>query len=117
MTCLPFPSAAAEAIFRRGLSSYWIQTAITDAGMLASVFLASCRHLTQVYNLDTYTTLALQYRGECLASLNAAISKEGAAGVSDLTITKTLALASDAVCIFPALTDSHHLFRSLFSGG
>lgn len=70
--------------------------AATDPGILAILFLSSCRNLSNFQHKEYYARIALQYKGQCIATLKTDLEKEGDM-VSDATITKTLGLASEAV--------------------
>ncbi|KAM0329409.1 hypothetical protein ACHAQA_004716 [Verticillium albo-atrum] len=72
----------------------WTQAAAVDMGMLALIFLVSCRSLAKLQHSTIYEPVALRYKAQCLRYLNATISREGD-NVSDMTITKTLAMASE----------------------
>lgn len=86
-----------EIVFRHGMMTHWVQMAATDPGMLASLFLVACRNLATIQTPKKYESLALKYKNECLRMLSLAIETEGSS-ISDTTISKALALASDAVC-------------------
>lgn len=90
-------SAADEAEFRLGMATHWVRLASTDIGMLATLFLASCRNLANYQHAEFYTTTSLRYKGQCIATLKSDLAQENSM-VSDATITKTLVLASEAVC-------------------
>ena len=96
VTCYPLRTLSEEAEFRTGMATHWVQMAATDTGMLATLFLASCRNLSNFQHKEFYSTIALQYKGQCITALKTALTKEGDM-VSDVTITKTLVLASEAV--------------------
>lgn len=89
-------SVSDEKLFRNGMATHWIQLAVNDPGMLAGIFMAACRNLATLHHADIYRPQALKYRSECIGTLRRGILSEGTS-VSDFTITKTLALASDAV--------------------
>jgi hypothetical protein len=93
---MPFENDSEKASFSQGMTSYLVQTAAADAGMLSTLLLAACQSLANVHHDESFSTLALMYKGQCIASINDALRREGTA-VSDLTLTKTLALAADAV--------------------
>lgn len=80
------------------MAKSWMQMAATDAGVLAGVLLVASRHLSTLKNAEIYANQALKYKTECIRMLNLALSLEGQS-VSDATILKTLALASDAVSL------------------
>lgn len=81
------------------MKSHWVQMAVADKGLLASIFLSACSDLANRRAIAHYSALSLCYRIECITSLNQALCQEETA-VSDLTIAKTLALAIEAVRSF-----------------
>jgi hypothetical protein len=85
-----------KELYRHGMGTHWVQLAATDVGMMSAVFMSACRSLTGLQAPPVYTQGAIMYRSETIRSLATAISAEGEA-VSDATIAKCLALASDAV--------------------
>jgi hypothetical protein len=86
------------SLFRHGMGTHWVQLAATDAGMLSAVFLSACRSLDGLGRGEAYVRASLAYKGDCIRSVNTAISREGRS-VSDVTIAKSLALASEAVSL------------------
>lgn len=78
------------------MAAQWTQLAAADPGMLAGLLMASCRDLATMRHVEIYSAQVLKYKAECMRLLQQALVTEGAAA-SDLTIMKTLALASDAV--------------------
>ncbi len=84
------------SLYKHGMATHWVQLAVTDKGMLSAIFLSACRSLEGLQCGDAYIRSALVYKGYCIRSVNTAISREGKM-VSDATIAKSLALASDAV--------------------
>lgn len=77
---------------------------ITRGDSLDSLFLITCRHLTETKSgqpeeMGHYTQLALQYKVSCLKSLNEAISSEveNVSIISDSTLVTAMMLASDEV--------------------
>lgn len=82
------------------MGTLWVQLAATDPGMTAGILMVACRHLTTMHRPEIYRTLALKYKTELISQLNKAIGREQRekSEISVTTITKTLALASDAVC-------------------
>lgn len=68
----------------------------TERGMLDAALLSTCRSLVALQVPGRYYEQALKYKGDCIQSLNNAISREGRSP-SASTIVTTLALASDAV--------------------
>ncbi|TDZ16411.1 hypothetical protein Cob_v010693 [Colletotrichum orbiculare MAFF 240422] len=87
-------------VFWRSISNHWLRTAVSDIGMLASVFLLACRHVykrNSVAYPEIYHQHAEAYRTQCMWSLADTLKTElKTKHISDDTITKTLALASDA---------------------
>ncbi|KAF7561035.1 hypothetical protein G7046_g3115 [Stylonectria norvegica] len=108
VTCLPFAAPGDEAAFRLGTATHWARIAVGDVGMMATIFLIACRNLAMTQNDDQYTTLALQYKGECIARLNDALSQK-ASLASDTTIIKTLALACEAAIMGDKIALMMHL--------
>ncbi len=74
----------------------WVRLAATDLGMLAMIFLCASRSLDRLQGKPLYAEAALRYKGDCMRSVQEAISREGK-DLSDTTVAKCLALASDAV--------------------
>ncbi|KAM0282350.1 hypothetical protein ACHAQH_003029 [Verticillium albo-atrum] len=77
-----------------GSAVAWTQEAAVDMGMLALIFLVACRSLAKLQHSTIYEPVALRYKAQCLRYLNDTLSREGE-NVSDMTITKTLAMASE----------------------
>ena len=77
----------------------WI---FADAGLLGGLLLVASRGLItmapQLAIGGTYEHMSMQYKDECIKSINMAIASEGAT-VSDATIAKTLFVCSDEVCL------------------
>lgn len=96
VTCLPFGTVPSTLDMRRDLSNLWVQMAVVDRGVAAALFLNACRHLVHHTQQKKYNALILKYKGECIGNINLSLSKQGHA-VTDVTIVKTLILASDAV--------------------
>ncbi|KAI5458364.1 hypothetical protein BGZ63DRAFT_393189 [Mariannaea sp. PMI_226] len=93
--CLPFMSIVDERVFRHAMATDWIQLAGTDPGLLAGVFMVACRNLTTLHYAEIYHPQALRYKSECIRRLQDTLRYEGTS-ISDLTLMKTFALASDA---------------------
>lgn len=72
--------------------------AVVDTGMLATLLLAACRSIAKVQDSSIYYTTALQYKIRTISSINEALLREGPI-ISNITIAKSLALASKAVSI------------------
>lgn len=81
-----------------GSAITWTQEAAIDVGMLALILLVACRSLAKLQHSTIYEPVALRYKAQCLRYLSDTISREGD-NVSDMTITKTLAMASEEVCL------------------
>lgn len=96
VTCLPFRTISDELGFRQSMGTLWIQMAIADTGVLASILLSACRHLVEYCHSENYLELVLKYKGRCISGINNCLVQEEHY-ISDLTIVKTLALASDSV--------------------
>ncbi len=96
-----------EPLFLAGLKSNWFPFALSEAGLLAGLLLASCRSLlarVPAGDDDPYARMALRYRGECIKSTNDAIVAEGLS-ISDATIAKAVVMASGEVSCPLACTD------------
>jgi len=78
------------------MAVHLLRASSTDPGMLSTVLLASCRSLNYIIGSDVYAQGLMIYKGQTLESLNTAISVEGN-DISDASIAKALALATDAV--------------------
>ncbi len=83
-------------VAQNGLRTHWVQLAMTDGALLGAVFLSACRSLAVLQATGGYFERALKYKGDCIRSVNSAISREGPSP-SATTIATILALASDAV--------------------
>ncbi|KAL0935646.1 uncharacterized protein CTRU02_210237 [Colletotrichum truncatum] len=86
--------------FWTAISHHWMHAAVTDEGMLASIFLFTCRHI-YVKMGATYPDILKQhaeiYKVALIENLWKTMEKEMRDGViNDDTITKTLTLVSDA---------------------
>ncbi|KAL7968186.1 hypothetical protein HDV63DRAFT_93810 [Trichoderma sp. SZMC 28014] len=92
------PHGDEESLFREGVKQYWLPFIITDSGLLAGIFLSSCRYIalqgSQAQADHDYLQIAMMYKGECIRSVNAAIAAERPI-ISDATIAKTLLLCAD----------------------
>ncbi|CCF34564.1 hypothetical protein CH063_06536 [Colletotrichum higginsianum] len=98
MTCVPslnLDILGDKAAFWKSMAAHWVQTSLSDRGMLASTLLWACRHMAAVQHRDIFNPQATRYRLECIQMLNQTLTREGK-NISNLTITKTLALASDS---------------------
>ncbi|KAJ0163330.1 hypothetical protein CTA2_3169 [Colletotrichum tanaceti] len=98
MACMPslnLDILGDKAAFWRSMSAHWVQASLSDRGMLASTLLWACRHMALVQHRDIFDPQATRYRLECIQMLNQTLTREGR-NISNLTITKTLALASDS---------------------
>ncbi|KFA62002.1 hypothetical protein S40285_09435 [Stachybotrys chlorohalonatus IBT 40285] len=93
--CLPALSAEEKDAIRSHMGTKWLQMAMIDAGMLGAVLLFACRNLASYGASNDYSNKALQYGGQCISSLREALAQTNPVP-SDLTIAKTMALASDA---------------------
>ncbi|KAH6695211.1 hypothetical protein F5X68DRAFT_243719 [Plectosphaerella plurivora] len=72
----------------------WTQAALADPGMLASIFLVACRSLSSAQNRKEWERFALRYKVEALRDIQTSIAREGSS-ISEVTLTKTLAMASE----------------------
>ncbi|KAH0525927.1 hypothetical protein TsFJ059_009325 [Trichoderma semiorbis] len=87
-----------EPLFIEGVRLYWLPFVVTDSGLLAGIFLSSCRNLAlcehQPHANHEYSQLAMMYKLECIRSVNEAIAAEGPT-ITETTIAKTLLLCAD----------------------
>ncbi|KAK2018547.1 hypothetical protein LZ32DRAFT_599474 [Colletotrichum eremochloae] len=81
--------------FWTSMATYWLHTALSDPGMLATTLLYSARHMATMQHTKIYSLQATKYRLDCIRFLNQTLTREGK-DISNLTITKALALASDS---------------------
>ncbi|KAK1991664.1 hypothetical protein LX36DRAFT_663085 [Colletotrichum falcatum] len=98
MVCMPnldIDFLGDKGSFWTSIATYWLHTALSDPGMLAATLLYSCRHLASLRHGEVFNLQATKYRLDCIRLLNQTLTREGR-DISNLTITKTLALASDA---------------------
>ncbi|KAF3762800.1 hypothetical protein M406DRAFT_72789 [Cryphonectria parasitica EP155] len=87
------------ALYRRSMTTHWVNFCLTDLGLLQGIFLASCRNLVKSQRrsgnhqeADMYEQRALQYKGECLRSMREAMPEAGQP-VTDNVIGMTLFFA------------------------
>jgi hypothetical protein len=78
------------------INRVWVQMAAQDPGIMASIMAAGCRHIDMVSGTNVYQDWALKYHAEAVASLRESLAKE-AENPSDITIVKTICLATEAV--------------------
>ena len=78
------------------MASHWVQMAAEDAGILAAILSAACRHIDMKSGTNTYEHLALVYQAQVVANLRKSLTVEADAP-SDATIVKTMCLATEAV--------------------
>ncbi|ROT39629.1 hypothetical protein SODALDRAFT_134489 [Sodiomyces alkalinus F11] len=90
----PDSTGVSPVVFGRNTGVSWTQTAASDYGMRAMIFLISCRSLSSLQHSDVYDSQALRYKAVCLRQLNSIIAQERDT-VGDMTIIKALALASE----------------------
>ncbi|KAH0490936.1 hypothetical protein TgHK011_002382 [Trichoderma gracile] len=74
----------------------WIQLAMSDAGLLCSTFLSTCRHLYHIYRREEYVALATQYRILCIRAIRGAMNG-GDCSARDSVIATIISLALDEV--------------------
>lgn len=96
VTRLCIQGAEFENTFRFELAQEWVQLAAGDPGILSGLLMAACRNLSMNNHAEVYGSQLLAYKYDCIRILRLAMESEGSR-VSDSTIVKTLALASDAV--------------------
>jgi hypothetical protein len=82
------------------MTNGWVPLGLTDAGLLNSIFLTACRHLSgqdwqQQQQQQRFTQLSLQYKLDCLQSLREAISAK--TSFDDATVAKAVMLVYDEV--------------------
>ncbi|KAK2027620.1 hypothetical protein LX32DRAFT_620545 [Colletotrichum zoysiae] len=98
MVCMPSVNLdilGNKGSFWKSMASFWLHTSLSDPGMLATTLLYSCRHMAAMQHSELLNLQATKYRLACIQLLNQALTTEGK-DISNITITKTLALASDA---------------------
>lgn len=101
-----YPRLNTEPIYDQNMKSQWLPFAITDVGLINGILFTASRSLAALYNSKPYLLRALNYKGLCIQSTKIAISREGD-DISDLTIAKSLLLASDEVCALYMLSKYH----------
>lgn len=79
---------------------YWIPLALSDLGLIAALFLQSCRSLEALNTSQSYTKMSTKYRLQCIQSTKAALSTNYATQISDSTIAKVMIMASEEVSPF-----------------
>jgi transcription factor-like protein len=114
----PEPENPGSGALNHDTGFVWTQAALADPGMLASILLVSCRSLSNAQNRQDWDLFAIGYKVEALKDIQRSIAREGSS-VSEVTLTKTLALASEEVC--SSRTSSQYSLRltnirKLFSG-
>lgn len=87
-----------ETLFIESVRLHWLPFVVTDSGLLAGIFLSSCRNLAlrghRSQANHEYYQLAMMYKLECIRSVNEAIAAEGPT-ITETTIAKTLLLCAD----------------------
>lgn len=97
LPCDPESATPGSDTLCRDTGVVWTQTALADPGMLASIFLVACRSLASAQNRKEWDRFALRYKVEALRDIQLSITREGNS-ISEVTLTKTLAMASEEVC-------------------
>ncbi|OHF01594.1 hypothetical protein CORC01_03084 [Colletotrichum orchidophilum] len=93
--------------FCKTMTTYWVQSALSDPGMLSLVLLWSMRHLATVREQGYSDPMMTMYKMETIRQLNASITREGN-NISNLTMAKSLCLASDANLVGePEVAEKH----------
>lgn len=96
---------------------YWLPFVITDTGLLAAIFLSSCRNLAlhgcQAEANHDYSQIATMYKLECIRSVNAAIAAERPI-INETIIAITLLLCADEVSLHIFL---EKMWRDTISNG
>ncbi|KAK1569853.1 uncharacterized protein LY79DRAFT_571106 [Colletotrichum navitas] len=95
MPSLNIDIAGDNVSFWTSICTYFLQASLSDPGMLATTLLYSCRHMAAKQRNEIFSLQATKYRLHCIQSLNQTLTREGK-DISQLTIAKTIALASDA---------------------
>lgn len=75
---------------------YWIPFALSDLGLIAALFLQSCRSLGALNPCQNYVDMSTKYRLQCIQSTNASLATR-ATQMSDATISKVMIMAFDEV--------------------
>lgn len=101
-----YPRLNSEPIYDQNMKSQWLPFAFTDVGLINGMLFIASHSLAALYNNDLYHLRALNYKVLCIHSTNMAISRKGD-NISDLTIAKSLLLASDEVCALWILAICH----------
>jgi hypothetical protein len=86
------------AYYEKRMITAWVPLALTDAGLLDSILLTACRHLSSndwQQQQQQFKELSVQYKLECLRSLREAISVK--TSFDDATVAKAVMLVYDEV--------------------
>ncbi|KAK1671145.1 hypothetical protein BDP55DRAFT_677091 [Colletotrichum godetiae] len=94
--------------FCKMMTTYWVQSALADPGMLSLVLLWSMRHLATVREEGYSDPVMTMYKMDTIRQLNATITREGN-NISNLTMAKSLCLASDANLVGEPEVAAKHL--------
>ncbi|CAJ2502367.1 Uu.00g097610.m01.CDS01 [Anthostomella pinea] len=88
----------------------WVPLALTDPGLLNSLFLTASRHLSGKYQQQQqqrFTELSAQYKLDCVRSLMESLSTRSS--FDDATIAKSVMLAYDELTVYDAAMARNHL--------
>lgn len=86
------------AYYIERMTKAWVPLALTDPGLLDSIFLTACRHLSAndwEQQQQQFTYLSVRYKLECLRSLREAISSKMI--FDDATVAIAVMLVYDEV--------------------
>jgi hypothetical protein len=86
------------AYYTDRMTRAWVPLALTDTGLLDSIFLTACRHLSandSEKQQQRFTNLSVQYKVECLRSLREAVSSKMT--FDDADVAKAVMLVYDEV--------------------
>ncbi|CZR56093.1 uncharacterized protein PAC_05981 [Phialocephala subalpina] len=92
----------------QGITKQWVSFLVTDAGILAGVFLRACRTLSVVTSKAYLDKLALKYRARCIKALSMKIANVGEA-LSLEAVAMMLMLAADEFYMGSAEAMMYHV--------
>ncbi|KAF8856026.1 hypothetical protein BDZ45DRAFT_745886 [Acephala macrosclerotiorum] len=103
-----YTSAESAQLQLQGIPKQWVSFLITDAGILAGVFLRACRTLSVVTSKAYLDKLALKYRARCIKALSMKIAKVEEA-LSLEAVAMMLMLTTDEFYMGSAETMRYHV--------